>query len=132
MGTLAPASPKRNPAKTFSYRAPADRVRADDQTEKVLAMLRAAGVRGCTNIELWTVAHAANSRVSDLRQRGYTISSKRESGSVWRYVLRSGPENLKPPPAEPDWQTRPRVATDLHGRPLDTSDLPLFASPGVR
>jgi hypothetical protein len=50
-------------------------------------MLRAAGERGCTNSELWAIAHAAHSRISDLRARGHRIVCVREGPGVYRYTL---------------------------------------------
>lgn len=70
---------------------PADRKRLGGQARRILAMLQLAGAEGCTNRELWAVCHAVNSRVGDLRERGYQIISEPEGGGVWRYRLVSTP-----------------------------------------
>jgi hypothetical protein len=65
-----------------------DLARAADQNSKILARLQEAGARGVINSELWALgAHAAHSRISDLRKRGHEISCKREAPGVWRYTL---------------------------------------------
>jgi hypothetical protein len=94
-----------------------DRARAAAQADKILGMLVDAGDRGCTNSQLWTVAHAVNSRISDLRKRcGHKIESVAEGGGVWRY-------RLIPPQLNgvSDWQDRPR-----------TAGLPLFDAGGYQ
>ena len=102
-------------SKTPAHRDPADRKRADGQADEILAMLSAAGDLGCTNSKLWTVCHAVNSRISDLRKRGHRIEAKSKGGGVWRYrVVASEPRQPS------DWQDRPRV-----------TGLPLFDA-GVR
>ena len=55
-------------------------------------MLRAAGGAGCTNIQLWSVAHAAHSRIADLRAQGHLITCTRERVGVYRYVLVENPQ----------------------------------------
>lgn len=97
----------------------ADRSRADAQDEKMLAMLIAAGYVGCTNLELWTVGHAANSRISDLRRRGYEIVAKREGAGVWRYAL-------IPPATHQPSRSEQRRREELE------REAPLFTSAGVR
>jgi hypothetical protein len=57
------------------------------QADHILEMLRTAGDRGCTNAELWAVAHAAHSRISDLRARGHRIACVREAPGLYRYTL---------------------------------------------
>jgi hypothetical protein len=75
------------------------RQRADAHSGKILAMLAAAGNHGCTNSQLWAVCHAVNSRISDLRRRGYKITAESEGGGVWRYRLISSPA-FRPSPFE--------------------------------
>jgi hypothetical protein len=75
---------------------PADRKRADGQSEKILAMLAAAGSHGCTNHQLWTVCHAVNSRVSDLRKQGHRITAWPEGHGIWRYRLQPAPDEACP------------------------------------
>ena len=78
-------------------RGPEDLARAADQNSKILACLQEAGPRGVTNSEMWALgAHAAHSRISDLRKRGHEISCKREGAGVWRYFLHAAAEPAKP------------------------------------
>jgi hypothetical protein len=80
-----------------THRGPEDFARAADQNSKILARLKEAGPLGVTNSEMWALgAHAAHSRVADLRKRGYEISCKRESAGVWRYFLHASDEPAKP------------------------------------
>jgi hypothetical protein len=74
--------------------------RARGQEEEILAMLRDAASCGCTNTQLWEIAHAVNSRISDLRKRGYRIKASPEGGGVWRYrLIETAPPPLDPPHA---------------------------------
>lgn len=75
-------------AKPRLRRGSEDLARAHDQNSRILAKLREAGSRGVTNSELWALgAHAAHSRISDLRKRGHKITCEREGQGVWRYRL---------------------------------------------
>ena len=85
--------------KKAPWRDPAERKGAAAHADKILAMLAAAGSLGCTNSQLWTVCHAVNSRISDLRRRGYQIVAGSEGAGVWRYRLTSS-EPLQPSPFE--------------------------------
>lgn len=62
--------------------------RRDNHADKILEMLRQAGRQGCLNRDLWVVCHAVNSRISDLRKRGYRIDGQRIDRSLYRYTLR--------------------------------------------
>jgi hypothetical protein len=88
--------------------------RTRGQEDQIFSMLREAGERGCTNSHLWTVAHAVNSRISNLRKRGHRITAEPQGGGVWRY-------RLIPPQLNrvSDWQDKPR-----------TTGLPLFDAGG--
>ena len=70
-----------------SWRDPAARKRTDAHANKILTMLTEAGSRGCTNSQLWTVCHAVNSRISNLRRRGHHIVAESEGSGIWRYRL---------------------------------------------
>ena len=94
-------------------RDPEERKRSDAHSDTILAMLTAAGARGCTNSQLWTVCHAVNSRISDLRRRGHQITAECEGGGVWRYRLTS-------PAAQPS-------AFEERRRREDAEAMPLFA-----
>jgi len=102
-----------------SRREPDDIARAADQNSKILARLQEAGARGVTNFEMWALgAHAAHSRISDLRKRGYEITCKREGPGVWRYFLHSAVAPAKPEPPSPFEQRRRREEAEA---------MPLFA-----
>jgi hypothetical protein len=90
-----------------------DRHQQRSQSAEILAMLRAAGDRGCTNATLWTVAHAAHSRIADLRGRGHVITCTREAAGLYRYRLVEDPQ----------------VAGEASLRTWPT--LPLFAAVGL-
>ena len=78
-------------------REPEDLARAADQNSRILARLQEAGPRGVTNAEMWALgAHAAHSRISDLRKRGHRISCKREGSGMWRYTLIQPSVELSP------------------------------------
>jgi hypothetical protein len=77
-------------------RTGADRSHAHSQADEILQMLIRAARQGCTNLELWTVAHAAHSRIADLRAQGHRITCTRECVGVYRYVL------IENPPPKPD------------------------------
>lgn len=80
-----------------SRRGPEDFTRAADQSSRILTRLQEAGSRGVTNAEMWALgAHAAHSRIADLRKRGYEISCKRESPGTWRYRLVSSDNKPEP------------------------------------
>jgi len=96
------------------WRDPAERKRADAHSDTILAMLAAAGALGCTNSQLWTVCHAVNSRISDLRRRGHVITAECEGGGVWRYRLTPSA------PAQPS-------AFEQRRRREEAEAMPLFA-----
>ena len=104
-----------------SRRGAEDFARAADQNTRILALLKQAGSRGVSNSEMWAVgAHAAHSRISDLRKRGHEITCKREGPGVWRYTLVSDAQKQETPG---DWYEREHGA-----RPKSTpaDGLPLF------
>lgn len=100
-----------------SRRTKADRRRADSASKKILDMLLAAGERGCLNTELWTICHAVNSRVADLRARGFKIEAMREGAGVWRYRLAASTR-----------RPEPETAYTQRSRALRDRAMPLFAS----
>ena len=101
-----------------SRRESQDFARANDQNSRILAKLREAGPRGVTNAEMWQLgAHAAHSRISDLRKRGHKVTCEREAPGIWRYRLITPPEQPKTNAATGGWIDGPRV-----------TGLPLFDS----
>jgi hypothetical protein len=105
-------------------RTEADRSRSRSQSDEILQMLRSAGEQGCTNLELWSVAHAAHSRIADLRALGHRITCRKERSGVYRYVLEAdaGPRSITLAPARQVKQSQPALITM---RPL-----PLFDAMG--
>lgn len=75
--------------------------RAHGHAERLLKLLIAAGDRGCMNYELWAVCHAVNSRISDLRARGFEIACTSEGGGKYRYVLRKESARASADTAQP-------------------------------
>jgi hypothetical protein len=104
---------------TKPSRAAKDIERARGQENQILSMLRAAGPAGCTNSQLSSVAHAVNSRASELRKRGHRITAEAEGGGLWRYRL-TRPESERPSRLEP------RQRSELE------QQAPLFATPEAR
>src|SRR5579872_2610348 len=84
-----------------TLRVSADRSRAHSQADEILQMLREAGESGCTNLELWAVAHTAHSRIADLPTRGHRIVCTRIRAGVYRYVLIDAPELSQGPSYRP-------------------------------
>lgn len=96
------------PKPEASRRGPEDLARAHDQNTRILAKLREAGPRGITNSEMWALgAHAAHSRISDLRKRGHKITCQRERAGVFRYVLQQ--DSAASSHLAVEWKDRPRV-----------------------
>jgi len=129
------------------------RAEHEDGAQRLLGRLREAGAGGVTTAELIRERHYGlrpPNRILDLRRAGHSIETRREPHGVFRFILIREAENpIEPGPAKKkvtqdkfsdsaDWyeratgKPRQRVSTDSRERPLDTSDLPLFASPGVR
>ena len=92
-----------------SARLTADRARARSQATEILALLRDAGAVGRTNAELWTIAHAAHSRIAELRACGHVITCTREAPGLYRYRLIEGPQSAGEPSPEM-WPTLPLFA----------------------
>ncbi len=57
------------------------------QKEKILDALEQAGQAGVTNYDLNSVCFRYSARLKDLRDEGYTISTIKEDGSKFRFVL---------------------------------------------
>lgn len=107
-----------------SQRGPQDFERAADQNSQILTRLQEAGPRGITNSEMWAMgAHAAHSRIADLRKRGHEITCKREKAGVWRYTLISGASAPRKDGTSGDWYDGPRP--NLESSSGDA--LPLFS-----
>lgn len=65
--------------------------RRQNNRDKALVALVAAGPRGIDNLTLMTIAGTrAGARVQELRDRGYVIECRHEAGGRWRYVLHQG------------------------------------------
>jgi len=59
-----------------------------NQSDMLLEMLRSAGSEGLTTWAIWDAGiHHCNSRISDLRARGFLIIRTREGPGNHRYVL---------------------------------------------
>ncbi|HVB55858.1 MAG TPA: helix-turn-helix domain-containing protein [Candidatus Acidoferrales bacterium] len=62
------------------------------QRERILALLRARGSAGCTNVELNAICFRYGGRIFELRGAGYEIKTIREGESLFRFVLTAEPE----------------------------------------
>ena len=60
--------------------------RRENQRDRILALLQAAGARGVTNLVLTHVCLRYGSRIWELRKE-YDIKTIAESESVYRFVL---------------------------------------------
>lgn len=81
----APTSKK---ASTTARLNPDSVPRLASQADLILAKLITAGDAGVLNSELFSISHALNQRISDLKRRGHTIIAKPEGEvGLWRYRL---------------------------------------------
>ena len=71
--------------------------RRENQRDRILALLQAAGARGVTNRALNEVCFRYGGRLFELRQQGWEIETVCEGESVYRFVLkgRKAAEQLK-------------------------------------
>ena len=67
------------------------RQRIPSQTERMIKLLREAGADGVTNHELSKISLKYDSRISELRMRGYEIETTHEKKGVYRYILIKAP-----------------------------------------
>lgn len=67
------------------------RQRIPSQTERIIKLLREAGEDGVTNHALSKISLKYDSRISELRMRGYEIETTHEKKGVYRYVLIKAP-----------------------------------------
>ena len=55
--------------------------------EIILRLLREAGPRGRTNLDLKDICIRPTARIFDLREEGFDIETKPESRGVYRFIL---------------------------------------------
>lgn len=67
--------------------------RIPTQLEKILAALKDAGLDGITNVELNKISFLYNSRLSDLRRKGFVIKTDYLGKGVYKYTLIKTPSN---------------------------------------
>lgn len=82
--------------------------RSPNQREKILNLLRQRGRAGAFNSDLVGIAYRYSSRLREIRQMGFEVSTQYVREGVFRYVLEREPEVVKP---LPDFQPRPAAAT---------------------
>ena len=129
MGDVARARPVRGSG------APA---RCASHYEAILRLLRERAEQGLGVLasELYSrpelYGRSPRNRISEARKAGHLIEGKSYGASDWFYrYLRGangetyGQPSPEPPNAKP-WQDSERTPTDLRGRPLPLTDLPLF------
>jgi len=54
---------------------------------RILAALKTAGPKGCTNAELAAIQLRYGGRLHELGEMGYYIKSEHVSGGLWRYTI---------------------------------------------
>jgi hypothetical protein len=69
--------------------------RIPSQLDKLIRALKDAGDDGLTNIELSKICLRYDSRLSDLRRKGFLIETESIGKSLYRYYLRKTPSNIK-------------------------------------
>jgi len=67
------------------------RQRIPSQTERIINLLKEAGADGVTNHELSKISLKYDSRISELRMRGYEIETTHKKKGVYKYVLEKTP-----------------------------------------
>ena len=67
------------------------RKRIPSQTERMIKLLREAGADGVTNHQLAQISLKYDSRISELRMRGYEIETTHEKKGVYKYILKKAP-----------------------------------------
>ena len=67
------------------------RERIPSQTERMIKLLREAGEDGVTNHALSRISLKYDSRISELRMRGYEIETSHEKKGVYKYILKKAP-----------------------------------------
>ena len=69
------------------------RERIPSQTERMIKLLREAGEDGVTNHALSRISLKYDSRISELRMRGYEIETSHEKKGVYKYILKKAPSS---------------------------------------
>ena len=67
------------------------RQRIPSQAEKIINLLKKAGADGATNVELSKISLKYDSRLSELRMKGYEIDTTHEKKGVYKYILKKTP-----------------------------------------
>jgi hypothetical protein len=67
------------------------RQRIPSQAERIINLLKEAGADGVTNIQLSKISLKYDSRISELRMRGYDIETTHKKKGVYKYVLKKTP-----------------------------------------
>jgi hypothetical protein len=78
------------------------------QREKILNLLRQSGRAGAFNSDLVGIAYRYSSRLREICQMGFEVSTRYVREGVFKYVLEREPQVVK---ALPDFQPRPVAAT---------------------
>ena len=80
----------------------------------MIAKLEERGAKGVTNAEFVGMRiFRYSSRLFESRKEGHDIDAKNLGGGLWRYILLSKPDTLKPLPS-------------FERKPREVSTLPLF------
>jgi hypothetical protein len=101
------------------------------QRDRILALLRQRGTAGVTNVELNALGIMRfGARVFELRRQGFNVETRRESETIFRFVLLA--ESPHPPPANrrvPGGPPHPPGLSSYgeRARVLHAEAMPLFA-----
>lgn len=95
----------------------------------ILAALREAGPRGCSNRDLNDIAFRYGGRLEELRTAGHDIESIDEGGGWWRYVLHE-PARIKP--GTPGFLASLPAVASITGRAIPAPAVPDSAPGGNR
>ncbi|OME55480.1 hypothetical protein BSK59_13465 [Paenibacillus odorifer] len=74
------------------------KIRTLTQKQKIISMLRAAGINGVTNVDLSEVALRYNARIQELYVEGYRIGVNDLAGGLTKYILIKEPETKRSKP----------------------------------
>lgn len=84
----------------------------------IVAALKAAGPRGCSNDELNAIAFRYGGRIHEARKDGHDIESIHEHDGSWRFVLHEPARTAAPRPGEPGYLRSLPVVASITGRPV--------------
>lgn len=98
-------------------------LRANAQRNKIIEVLREAGIKGVTNIYLYShVSKSLGARLSELYERGYNIECTNMKHGIFKYMLISEPVKQRPKPMRAE-ELLIQEITDHYDGSISTKDL---------